>query len=94
MREDSKELCKVVHIDEGRIKDHLDELVREIIGEKPNAMLEAETDTLYVAARYVRSWAGEVKNVSVLMVVGVGPDDFRRILGDCERHKVEPFWLN
>lgn len=34
-----------------------------------------------------RSWAGEVKNVSVLVAIGVGGDGFRRILGVCEGHK-------
>ncbi len=34
-----------------------------------------------------RSWAGEVRNVSVLIAVGVGADDYRRILGVAEGHK-------
>ena len=33
-----------------------------------------------------RSWAGEVKNVSVLVAIGVGRDGYRRILGICEGH--------
>jgi len=31
-----------------------------------------------------RSWAGEVRNVSLLMAVGVTSDDYREILGICE----------
>ena len=34
-----------------------------------------------------RSWAGEVKNVSVLVAIGVGQDGYRRILGVQEGHK-------
>jgi transposase-like protein len=34
-----------------------------------------------------RSWAGEIKNVSVLVAIGVGADGYRRILGVQEGHK-------
>jgi transposase-like protein len=34
-----------------------------------------------------RSWAGEVRNVSVLVAIGVGTDGYRRILGVAEGHK-------
>jgi transposase-like protein len=34
-----------------------------------------------------RSWAGEVKNVSVLVAIGVGADGYRQILGVQEGHK-------
>jgi transposase-like protein len=34
-----------------------------------------------------RSWAGEVRNVSVLVAIGVDGDGFRRILGVQEGHK-------
>jgi transposase-like protein len=34
-----------------------------------------------------RSWAGEIKNVSVLVAIGVGKDGYRRILGVAEGHK-------
>ena len=41
-----------------------------------------------------RSWGGEVKNVSVLVAVGVGSDGYRRILGVCEGHKEDKAgWL-
>ncbi len=55
MQEDSKELGRVVQIDEGRIKDHLGELVRGTVEETLNAMLDAEADTLCGAGRYERS---------------------------------------
>ena len=31
-----------------------------------------------------RSWSGRIKNVSVLVAIGVGADGFRQILGDAE----------
>ena len=34
-----------------------------------------------------RSWAGEVRNVSVLVAIGVGADGYRTILGVAEGHK-------
>jgi len=34
-----------------------------------------------------RSWAGEVRNVSVLVASGVGEDGFRKVLGITEGHK-------
>lgn len=34
-----------------------------------------------------RSWAGEVRNVSVLVAIGVGADGYRYILGVAEGHK-------
>ena len=46
MSEDNRELTKVVSIDEGRIRDHLVELVRGAVEEALNAMLDAEADTL------------------------------------------------
>jgi putative transposase len=34
-----------------------------------------------------RSWGGEVRNVSILVAVGVDEDGFREILGICEGAK-------
>lgn len=34
-----------------------------------------------------RSWAGEVRNVSLLVAIGVNGDGYRDILGICEGHK-------
>lgn len=34
-----------------------------------------------------RSWAGEVRNVSLLVAIGVNADGYRDILGICEGHK-------
>ena len=55
MKNDSKTLNKVVQIDEGRIQDHLGEMVRSSVEETLNAMLDAEADALCGAQRYERS---------------------------------------
>jgi len=34
-----------------------------------------------------RSWAGEIRNVSVLVAIGVGEDGYRKVLGIAEGHK-------
>jgi len=34
-----------------------------------------------------RSWAGEVRNVSVLVAIGIGSDGHRQILGVAEGEK-------
>lgn len=48
-------LGKVIKIDEGRIRDHLGEMVRGTVEEALNGMLDAEADRLCKAARYERS---------------------------------------
>jgi transposase-like protein len=50
-----RELGQVVKIDEGRIRDHLGELVRGTVEETLNGLLEAEADRLCNAARYERT---------------------------------------
>jgi putative transposase len=55
MAEDTRrELSKVISIDEGRIKEHLGELVRGSVEETLNALLDAEADALCQAGRYER----------------------------------------
>ena len=48
MEEDTRELGKVIKIDESRIKGHLDELVRGSVENTLNSLLDAEADN-YVA---------------------------------------------
>lgn len=59
MTDDTKgeEMGQVIRIDEGRIKDHLGEMVRGTVEEALNALLDAEADRLCGAARYERSEA-------------------------------------
>ena len=52
---------------------------REIIGEFPYLYLDGVI--------LKRSWGGEVRNVSVLVAIGVGTDGYRQILGVAEGEK-------
>src|SRR5467141_849916 len=52
---------------------------REIVGEFPYVYLDGVV--------LKRSWAGEVRNVSVLVAIGVGADGHRQILGVSEGQK-------
>lgn len=56
-KEYSKDLSKVIKIDEGKIRDHLGELVRGTVEETLNNLLDAEADQLCNAARYERTTA-------------------------------------
>jgi len=50
-----------------------------------NRRLEGEYPYVYLDGIVLkRSWAGEVRNVSVLVAVGVGIDGYRRVLGVAE----------
>jgi putative transposase len=51
----SGKLGKVIEIDEGRIRDHLGEMVRGTVEEALNSMLDAEADRLCKATRYEHS---------------------------------------
>jgi putative transposase len=52
---------------------------REIVGDFPYLYLDGVI--------LKRSWAGEVRNISVLIAIGVGTDGFRQILGVSEGEK-------
>jgi len=53
--EKGESMGEVIRIDEGRIRDHLGEMVRGTVEEALNAMLDAEADRLCGAARYERT---------------------------------------
>jgi len=55
MNDNTKELNKVVSIDDKRIKNHLDGLVRDSVEETLNSLLDAEADAMCGAQRYERS---------------------------------------
>lgn len=53
-----------------------------------NRAIEGEHPYLYLDGVILkRSWAGEIRNVSVLVAIGVGTDGFRHILGVAEGEK-------
>lgn len=45
------------------------------------------TDTPVLFYMPITSWGGEVRNVAILVGIGVNEDGFRGILGICERAK-------
>lgn len=51
----SKPLDNVIRIDEGQVRQHLDEMVRSTVEETLNALLDAEADRLCRAQRYERT---------------------------------------
>ena len=55
MKDDIKEINKVVHIDDAKIRNHLDVLVKDSVEETLNALLDAEADRMCGAQRYERS---------------------------------------
>ena len=50
-------LSQVIQIDEGKIQEHVGEVVRSTVEETLNAMLDAEADRLCRAERYERTEA-------------------------------------
>ncbi len=53
-----------------------------------NRPIEGEYPYVYLDGVVLkRSWAGEVRNVSVLAAIGVGEDGYRKVLGIAEGHK-------
>lgn len=53
-----------------------------------NQPIEGEHPYVYLDGIVLkRSWAGEIKNVSILVAIGVDHEGYRRILGVCEGHK-------
>lgn len=52
---EGRPMGQVIKIDEGRIRDHLGEMVRGSVEETLNALLDAEADELCGAGRYQRS---------------------------------------
>jgi len=57
MKEDTRQLGKVIKIDESRIKEHLDEMVLGSVETTLNSLLDAEADQLCKAKRYERTEA-------------------------------------
>jgi transposase-like protein len=51
----------VIQIDEGKIQEHLGEVVRSTVEETLNAMLDAEADRLCRAERYERTEARKIR---------------------------------
>ena len=55
--QEARKLSQVIQIDEGKIQEHLGEVVRSTVEETLNAMLDAEADRLCCAEQYERTEA-------------------------------------
>lgn len=66
----------------------LNQKIYKHIEEWRNRPIEGEFPYVYLDGIVLtRSWAGEIRNVSVLVAVGVDKEGYRRVLGVCEGHK-------
>ena len=52
---DCEKFAGIIHVDEGKIRSHVDEVVRNTVEETLNTLLEAEADQLCGAGRYEHS---------------------------------------
>lgn len=78
---------------------NLNKKIYKKLDEWRNKPIEGEFPYVYLDGIVLkRSWAGEIKNVSVLVAIGVHESGYRQILGVCEGHKKDKsgwggFWL-
>jgi putative transposase len=85
--EDITEALWGMRVSAGTVSD-LNQKLYERIEQWRNQPITGEYPYLYLDGICLkRSWAGEVRNVSVLVAVGVGTDGFREILGVAEGPK-------
>src|SRR5690606_18023167 len=93
--EDITEALRGTRVSSGTVSK-LNQKVYQHIERWRNQELEGEFPYAYLDGIVLkRSWGGEVKNVSVLVAIGVGSDGFRRILGVAEGEKEDKAgWLS
>ena len=66
----------------------LNKKVYQHIEDWRNRPIEGEYPYVYLDGIVLkRSWAGEIRNVAVLVAIGVGEDGYRKVLGIAEGHK-------
>jgi putative transposase len=66
----------------------LNKKVYQHIEDWRNRPIEGEYPYVYLDGIVLkRSWAGEIRNVAVLVGIGVGEDGYRKVLGIAEGHK-------
>ena len=85
--EDITEALWGMRVNAGTVSD-LNQKMYERIDKWRNRPIEGEYPYVYLDGICLRrSWGGEVRNVSVLVAIGVGTDGFRDILGIVEGSK-------
>jgi transposase-like protein len=88
--EDITEALWGMRVSAGTVSD-LNQKLDERIDEWRNAPIVGTYPYVYLDGICLkRTWAGEVRNVSVLVAVGIGMDGFRDILGVVEGPKEDP----
>jgi transposase-like protein len=93
--EDITEALWDVKVSASTVSD-LNQKIYEQIEEWRNKPIEGKHPYVYLDGMWLkRSWGGEVKNVSVLVAVGVNADGYREILGVAEGSKEDKAsWQN
>ena len=85
--EDITEALWGTRVSPGTISN-LNKKIYEKIDQWRNAPIEGSHPYVYLDGIVMkRTWAGEVRNVSLLAAIGVNEDGYREILGICEGHK-------
>jgi putative transposase len=85
--EDVTEALWGTRVSAGTVSE-LNKKVYERIEQWRNRPLETEYPYVYMdGISLKRSWGGEVRNVAVLVAIGVAKDGFRDVLGICEGEK-------
>lgn len=80
----SPKRCGATRVSSGTVSK-LNQKVYKHIETWRNRLIEGEHPYVYLDGVVLkRSWAGKVRNVSVLVAIGVGADGYRRILGVAE----------
>ena len=92
--EDITESLWGTHVSSGTVSN-LNKKVYKHIEAWRNRPIEGEYLYVYLDGIVLkRSWAGEIKDISVLVAIGVDQDGFRRILGEQEVHKEDKGFLS
>lgn len=93
--EDITEALWGMRVSAGTVSD-LNQKMYERIDQWRNKKIEAKYPYVYLdGISLKRSWGGEVRNVSILVAIGVGTDGFRDILGIAEGCKEDKTsWSN
>ena len=85
--EDITEALWGTRVSPGTISN-LNKKIYEKIDQWRNAPIESSHPYVYLDGIVMkRTWAGEVRNVSLLAAIGVNEDGYREILGICEGHE-------
>ena len=72
MGEDTPAALGALRVDEGKLRNHVDEVVRSSVEETLNGLLDEEADQICRAQRYERSLEREDPGMKLISIIGVG----------------------